>query len=304
MTESQTIFASDGRFLNDTEELVHARQIVEELAEQEIEKIEGSLEWKDTNLPPVIAETLRRTVRSLFGGRFSDEFLQVFVACFSESRDQLSQWRGYSHGSTGVSLGYDLRNVRSTLYSGLAAFAPCVYNDGKKRELLRDVVQNLFERTIALMTLTYRAGYDVGLKSASDEESEASFQNWYENNADVIAIQEKIDVYRRDAAYSLLHIAALMKNASFREECEWRLVLPRLRSFNDHKLQTDFRTGSSTLIPHIAHGLPSDSLPLKEVILGPDSHNAAEGAITAYLASRDLEAKVTRSCIPYRSSRN
>jgi hypothetical protein len=75
ITESQTIFASDGRFLNDMEELVHARQILEELAEQEIENIQGSSEWKDTNLPPVIAKTLRETVGSLFGGPFSAEFL-------------------------------------------------------------------------------------------------------------------------------------------------------------------------------------------------------------------------------------
>jgi hypothetical protein len=43
---------------------------------------------------------------------------QIFVASFTAAADLLSQWRAYSHGSSGVSLAFDLRALRPPDDSG------------------------------------------------------------------------------------------------------------------------------------------------------------------------------------------
>ena len=123
---SKEIYATDLRFLNDREEFVHARMIANELIEEMPERSSNGFRSR---------ENLRKSVKIAFDtGPLQSGRLQVFVASFSAAADKLSQWRGYSHGSAGVSVAFDLTAMRPPANADeLISFAPCIYDSAEKR---------------------------------------------------------------------------------------------------------------------------------------------------------------------------
>ncbi len=105
---SKSIWATDLRFLNDREEFIHTRNIAN--------KVVAAASELDAN-GFLNREFLAKAVTSAFdSGPLPNS--QVFVASFSASEDQLGQWRGYSHGSSGVSLAFDLKAFRPPTAKG------------------------------------------------------------------------------------------------------------------------------------------------------------------------------------------
>jgi len=97
----------------------------------------------------------------------------------------------------------------------------------------------------------------------------------------------------------IIKIAALVKNESFREEVEWRLVsevFPR-----DAQRQVEYREGMSTLIPYIE--LPHlDRTPMFDhVYLGPTpSDHLSVEALSKYLAKTQAAHELENSLTPLR----
>jgi hypothetical protein len=290
IVESHSIFATDIRFLNDSEELAHAKLLLKEIAADEKEKLAASAPF--SKIPAHIPDDLTAHIQGLLEtGPFHSSMLQIFVASFSESRDLLSQWRGYATGSSGVSLGSDLRELRPQ--RPLVVFAPCIYDNDEKRKLLKEIVNGLFEVLIQSVSLAY---------SAAEQHNSMTFDKWYESDPDITEMLKQIDRRKMLATYDLLRVAALMKHSSFSEEREWRLVIPLLRTFNDHDAQISWGTGSSTLIPRTSQDLASNVSLIKEIILGPGSHPSASEAVKGFMASVNLSPRITRSVAPYRST--
>lgn len=90
---NKELWASDCRFLNDGAELSYARDIFME-------------EVKKLNLPPIEGGGYRLPGDSL-------DYFQMYIACFCEDGDLLSQWRGYGTNQ-GYSLGFDIDELRTT----------------------------------------------------------------------------------------------------------------------------------------------------------------------------------------------
>lgn len=284
---SGEIFATDIRFLNDHEEFTHARTILEELAEE--------MPALGTD-KSVLKKTFRGMIKSIFDkGPLHSKTLQVFVSSFSESRDQLSQWRGYSHGSSGVSLGLDLRKIRGLRgFDGVVSFAPCVYEYSQKKALLREAAEDYMNS----IELAARAGWDAAGKYGGPFNYDLVLADKPEN----AAIPEALDKSLRQMVYRLLKIAALLKNASFNEEHEWRLVLCSLAGWGAKPTPRLFRPAPTTLIPYVVYPLGDQAmrLPLTELVLGPGSNARAAEAIDSFLLAKEIKTKVSKSCVPYR----
>jgi hypothetical protein len=136
---SKAIFATDVRFLNDRTEFIHAREIAAQV-------IAETGEYGANHFPA--REYSRKAVDLAFdSGNLSPDRLQVFVASFSEAEDQLSQWRGYSQGSSGVSLSFNLTTLRPPAHiDTLVTFAPCIYKPEEKKAILRGALASFVER--------------------------------------------------------------------------------------------------------------------------------------------------------------
>jgi Protein of unknown function (DUF2971) len=300
IVDSRNIFASDIRFLNDSQELIHAKFLLEEIADYEKKQLTEAASLNE--IPPIVGNALRREIQWLFeAGPLHSNLLQVFVACFSGAKDQLSQWRGYSYGTSGVSIGFDLREIRSNLNRQLAVFAPCIYDDNEKRKLLREIIKELVERTAKLEELAYSAGLDAW-NSKKYESHEKGFSDWFENSPECLELSQQIDHNRMSATYDLLHVAALMKHSSFSEEKEWRLAIPLLKGFNDHGASVFFGANAHSLVPRITLELDFDTTPVMEIVLGPGSHPYAIEALQRYMTSQNLKPEIAKSLAPYRST--
>jgi len=129
---SKRIWATEYRFLNDRQEFLHAKELAQKLVDEEPEYVGEKFPAR---------QSVRDAVDMAFNtGYLHEERLRVMVASFSEEGDQLSQWRGYASDSRGVSIGFDLRNIRPPSEIGTAVtFAPCLYKKADKCALLKAV---------------------------------------------------------------------------------------------------------------------------------------------------------------------
>jgi hypothetical protein len=91
------MYATDARFLNDRDELIHAAKYADWLIEHQ-------------PCPKEVIAFVRQHVADWFRVflSFKNPY-RNYVTCFTSCRDDLSQWRAYSAGSAGASMAFDLR---------------------------------------------------------------------------------------------------------------------------------------------------------------------------------------------------
>ena len=63
-------------------------------------------------------------------------FLNVFVACFCEDGDLLSQWRGYSGGNHGFSIGLESERLATSAEKESFRFARCIYDEAVQTQII------------------------------------------------------------------------------------------------------------------------------------------------------------------------
>jgi Protein of unknown function (DUF2971) len=292
---SKSVWATDLRFLNDREEFIHARNIAN--------KIVSATAELDAN-GFLSREFLAKAVTLAFdSGPLANS--QVFVASFSAAEDQLGQWRAYSHGSSGVSLAFDLKAFRPPADTGtLVSFAPCVYDLVEKEELVLHALHHFREEVGGYRERAFKAACDLNPEKRMSKDKEQVVKEFLEANPSKKAPSEDFQAAVIKTRIDCLRIAALLKHSSFEEESEWRLVFPTLM---DRAIPMNnpprFRAEKTTLIPYIAHPFSAvGPLPLVDIILGPGSDENSVFAARRFLKSQDLNLEPRLSKVPYRAS--
>jgi hypothetical protein len=256
IVEFKKIWASDIRFLNDSEEYRHAVDLLRE----EVDAID------DGHLRELTADLIVEEFRT---GFLSSTSMPLFVASFSAAKDLLSQWRAYTEVTKGVSLGFDLREIRPETQH-LVIFAPCVYDEQRKRALIRSALQELM-KCVRDIRDAVAASFQISQRFPAEV-----WEKLTPNMADNEISKMSGDFGRaaKRAIYNLVPVMSLLKHPSFAEEQEWRLVIhanpEKLGPSSDKKI----RVGKASLIPYIDFDLPRDknaNLPtLTELLIGPN----------------------------------
>jgi len=287
---SKSIFATDARFLNDREEFIHASKIAWAVVEETPELGPNDFPSK---------EFLRMIVTSTFEtGLVHPDCLQTFVASFSAVEDQLSQWRGYSRGTSGVSLGLQLGSLRKR--GAFACFAPCVYEPARKRDLIRYALHQSLGEIQGYWDEKMGVKQPDGTGAPDDPDL---LREAADSGPSTESFQSRLEQARTRMYVYLVMLAALLKNESFSEEQEWRLVIRVLLGRENPQNRHFFRAGNTTLIPYIAQPLSSEPdapVPLTDVILGPGGHPNAVQATQAFLRSEGVDVTPRGSKVPYR----
>jgi hypothetical protein len=305
---SGNIYATDVRFLNDSEEFIHARKVADDLVRE-------TPELGDLYFP--LRNTLEWALELIFGSDFLDpNSAQIFVASFSDSEDDLSQWRGYSHGTYGISIAFDLRMFRPPAESDSAVtLAPCVYDDDEKKNLIRRALQYFVKESQIKWTDVIQ---EFLRKHRSGETKPELDQIMNLTNAAFSGqeYQTQLKTGLVEARKRIIRLAGLLKHRAFHHEKEWRLVLP----ISPNKDKTNlahpmrFRSTNGSLIPHIEFPLgvttipqstgasPTFVLPINDVLLGPGTSDGAKSAAQAFLESRSVKLIPRHSDVPYRQA--
>lgn len=232
----EELWATDTRFLNDATEINYGLQI----ADEAVEAATGSGQWKQPT-----SHFLKRVMAT--NGANLTGFLQarseVYVACFCEEGDLLSQWRAYAGRDTAG--GYALQFRHRAPITG--------WVDHLGRDTLR-LQRVIYDRTDQL----------------------AAFQDLIATLAPVYDIQHterRMNALAKNLTNGIFELATLCKHPSFREEREWRVVYER--SSDDSPLHLRHWASRGLLVPYVALKLPaavgvmSGHLPIVEVRCGP-----------------------------------
>jgi hypothetical protein len=266
IVESGRIFASHILYQNDRSELVSAVKIFEE-------------EFKSSKMGG-LERNLKYVMGCLIPSMVADaSIFAYFVVSFCEDGNLLSQWRAYGGSGSGYSLGFDTRVLGTAplgIDLGLRA-RKVVYKDAEKHSRLRNRLEIL--------------------SSIIGEHSDLLARTWEEDTPTALS-------FWKQALITLQPSLALMKDAAFNEEREWRLV--RMALVSQRKNGIKVRPISGRLTPYVR--VPwsvqrnGEATGLEVVICGPsDEPKLKVEATQIFLASHGwANVKVTESGTPLR----
>lgn len=133
MLRSKEFWASSVEYMNDAEELLFGRKLIERAA-KEVKATHGTSSERDQHDPALF--DLELWVAGLTGqlevfDRLDYPHIKAYAVSFSSHGDQLSQWRGYANGS-GFAMGFDraiLERLVSEQQGGVRRLHPIIYGD-------------------------------------------------------------------------------------------------------------------------------------------------------------------------------
>jgi hypothetical protein len=268
IARGRTIWATDYRFLNDSEEILYGKRLLED-AISERSRLANDSQDKFRKALYDFAHT--------YCGKFVRMF-DVYIACFCEDGDALTQWRGYGEKGGGFSLGFE----RLTLMKSGPSFTSCNWH-------LRPVVYELVQQhAIINAGLDAIEAYFIDVWKSKDYDSTSSFE---------VNLYGAIESVLGKLFFTCM---AGFKNPDFRSEKEWRIIYfcaPRSAP------NVQFRESDNRIIPYVPLLLHSESeMPLKRIILGPTQTRAEVLESTEYALKtfRYDGVEIERSGIPFR----
>lgn len=269
----RALWATKIHYLNDKSEYYLATKIALKIINDRINVISEELKNKQ------MFEEYEININILFAYQeFSHRIemvsnINLCVCSLTEQGDLLSQWRGYSKKIGGYSIGFDFQGIKSIANDNGFELVKCIYDELTQQER----VESIINKSIEL----------VGKSVERDQ------------------VKKRADYFEKE----LIKLAPALKDKSFSEEAEWRLI-----SIVKTK-DLDFRAGNSMIIPYkkipLGQKIELRNI-LKEVIVGHTPHIVlAQRATQLFLIktlieSGDLSSRyrpfdVLESAIPYRS---
>ncbi len=257
IVDCHDLWLTHSRYSNDEEELTHGVQIVKRVIEEEL-----ALAGPDD----VDRQNYLKDLRSSFE---VPNPADVYVCCFCERDDLLSQWRSYSANGTGVSIGFDT----SLFYyitgpdspgSGLVRLWKVFYKEDTQSNIVRNAINHYW----------FKAG---------------------------LPLQERV----KQAVDTIQFFIPTFKNADFEEEKEMRLIFT---PFPNCPTKPQFRVSRGMLIPYYSlkelygSAIGSWNPPISEVRVGPSINKRLNVESTKMLLARAgyISVKVDSSNTPYR----
>lgn len=236
---SNSIWASNARYLNDTAEITYGCEQVSRIVSNRLQRHQDEL-------------TRRFLSRMNMGlsELYYDDF-RYYVTCFCENGDLLSQWRAYSDQDGGYSIEFDFSNNRCFKPIGdqyNTFFRKVIYDPKDQEQLVNQMLDVVC------------GSLDSNLNMSAESENHLI-------ETCVVALSS-----------TFRELFAIFKSPTFSEEQEWRMIVQRSDSFDDNYDTLRFRTSRGILIPYLELGLSTaDSekfsfLPIANILCGPTLH--------------------------------
>lgn len=205
---------------------------------------------------------------------FSHTIHQYFVFSLTEKGDLLSQWRGYTKGR-GVSIGFEPNAlVRKIEKQGLK-IVKCIYKipeqEGLAEEFLNEIIIAFNNENL-----------DYKNKPHPPKKKYRGLLEKFRGK--------------------ILQIFSVIKNPSFSEEQEWRIIS---KYYTRHTIPNiKYREGISMLVPYIEIDISSEETKetmFHKVYVGPTQNTSlSHASLATFLSSFRACNKIIPSSIPYR----
>jgi len=192
--QSEQLWATNIKFLNDEQEFLHAITLAKEIIEKSTENA-GKIKANRSAYDEFI-KNIKKSLENLDTYHAGN----IFTCSFSEEKDLLSQWRGYCPNNQGYCIHFDLDGLLKAAkekYIDCDIF-PCVYDITEKKKRISTVLN------------TYWQEY---LKVTDAKQREGIVQN---------------------LTFEIEQLASYFKHPSFAEEKERRIVIRMLWEIEEH----------------------------------------------------------------------
>jgi hypothetical protein len=270
--ESQTIWFTDYRHLNDPSELSHGIEMAHDVIRLAANGADGRV------------RLFLECLRDMFSSKNFSATLEFFIASFSREREDLGQWRAYADNGRGYAIG----------------FAPHVFRIVDKPD--RKPYENVF-----VGPMLYDTGEVINRHHLAIDEAAGIFLDTVNANADLVrdkavGIPFVQDLARAVIASPLIWNSLTSKHPAYAHEREVRLVILGLRNKLMPYITTRLR--GSEIVPYIVHHLPiREPHNIVEIVVGPAAPADTERSVHTMLNSLGVDPNVlvSRSDIPYRA---
>lgn len=220
--KSNSMWATEIRYFNDSSELSHTAHLLKSLIVQRSDS-EVMRQFQEWSL-----------------NRVTDGNL-LFIGCFTENGNLLSQWRGYCPPGKGISLGFNPKIVKDSADKQHFNIGRCIYNLEHQKKILTKIL--------------------IEIENASKDYNPETQLRKFHPSQSFHGLFEAFET-------GLLKVAALIKNPAFHEEDEWRVISPIISNYV--KTPIEYREGISTLVPYLNFKLSiNDKISLERVYIGP-----------------------------------
>ncbi len=266
--ESKKIWATDSRFLNDFSEISYGVELVKDILDDAIKKEESGIILKFLKE----CKSFDTNIKGLF---------EIYITCFCEDGNLLSQWRGYGDRGDGYSIGIEIEKIKRFEYQ----IGVVIYSKEEQKFIMNSIIQ-YYSNILKEM-----------LRQIGEEHAEGL-----------------ITTFVQYCSFFLLKTICMFKHPSFEEEKEWRLVELKVNYRNELLEGMDvyyldkikFRSGNEYLIPYLEIDLATEksnnTIPIKKVIYGPSKQSELKKiALEQFMKKNNyLDIKIIDSDIPFR----
>lgn len=262
---NDVLWASHIQYMNDSQEVEYGKEVIKE-----------AIEIAKKAHPSERLQTFFDDISIMMG---FDDLREVFVACFCEDGNLLSQWRAYAQHGAGFSIGFQFAPVSDSQDAVMGhefRFRRVLYDKSKQLNMLARIFDCI-------------AAY---LEGASDFE-----QAMYACSIHFIRATSELSL--------------CFKHSAFQEENEWRalLLIDRTdRSANPYDVK--FRSSRNLLIPYIEQKIAASAgpgahwLPIDQIYIGPsNNHNLAAKSLQWLIdiTERPQAVEILKADIPLRA---
>lgn len=270
--QSNKIWATSAMFMNDINEINYGTKLVKNML----------YELKNTTSSSTQEYLISHLYEKYDPEQIVEKNLDTYVACFSEKKDKLSQWKGFSNQGVGYAIGFDPKQLlfqnRPFPYVFIS-IKKVIYAEAQQQQIIKTEIKKYLNESIS-------AGIDI----LRDKDS----------------LNEIINVLNA----SIYYYSRSFKHKAFSEEHEWRALTIDLHELGGSREkdipETKYR-GNMNVIPYVELDLSpkcakekSEKLPISEIIVGP----CIDFEINKYSINKLLKSKGWKNIPVNKSSMN
>jgi hypothetical protein len=253
----KVIYATGAPFMNDYSEVLYGITMAKNFAMAEIKKTNQLFEYNLLHMLSGLLDNIEQ----------SHAELEIYITCFCEKRDLLSQWRGY-----GANGGYSLDPRPDESFQLTAPthqhFVKILYD----RELQEKLVNSYILRHAAAFREAFELDKGFSLALRLDGTPHPAV---VEMNRIVTAL-----------VGDLLNLAFFFKSPTFEEESEWRLLTHRTP---DSTEPLKFRSARGLICPYLEIPIHLTPSSLDSITCGPSPHGTlTKKAVKSLLGQNGL----------------
>jgi hypothetical protein len=271
--ESNSLWATDIFYLNDSEEFMIGIKIARDIIKQKKFLLGGEQK-----------ERLRRfdTDLSFIG---PDHKRPVYVCSLSKAENELSQWIAYCRGG-GFSIGFPHQGLIDAIQDQHFDLKECIYDVNKQKRIIINLIKS------KVMPYVQNPGQFSKTPCTKQE------------------LSSKVCEGSIQFLWELFSICPILKHPSYEREEELRLVFDHKYTFekgknNKNKIKPKFRNKNGLIIPYICIRLPKNEDFWKQIriIIGPTKYEKElKHSVHTLFKNKDYKTdiSITVSGIPLR----